>query len=268
MNIINLFNIAIKALGNNKIRAFLTMLGIIIGVASVIAMLAIGEGSKASINQQIAEMGSNMIMIYPGESSRGGVKQDASAMQTLKIEDYETLLTQSKYLSSVSPVVSTSGQYIYGANNYPSSITGVSIDYLNIRQLNISDGNMFTETDIRTSAKVCIIGKTIKDNLFPNGENPIGKIIRFKKIPFRVIGVLKEKGYNTMGMDQDAIVLAPYTSIMKRVLAITHLNQIYSSAINEEQTEEATAEITNLLRQNHKIGPSENDDFNIRTQQE
>ena len=268
MNIINLFNIAIRALGNNKIRAFLTMLGIIIGVASVIAMLAIGEGSKASINQQISEMGSNMIMTYPGEASRGGVKQDASAMQTLKIEDYESLLENAEYLSSVSPVVATSGQYIYGANNYPSSITGVSIDYLSIRQLNIEEGDMFTETDIRTSAKVCVIGKTIKDNLFPDGEDPIGKVIRFKKIPFKVIGVLREKGYNSMGMDQDAIVLAPYTSIMKRVLAVTYLNQIYASAIDEKQTEKATAEIEVILRDNHKIKEDEENDFNIRTQQE
>ena len=268
MNKINLLKVSVRALANNKMRAFLTMLGVIIGVASVITMLAIGEGSKISIEQQISEMGSNMIMIKPGEDSRGGVMRDAASMQTLKIEDYTYLRENAKLLSNVSPMLSTSGQYVYGANNYPSSMTGVSPDYLPIRQLNLSEGSMFTETDIRTSAKVCVIGKTIKDKLFPNGENPVGKIIRFKKIPFRVIGVLKEKGYNTMGMDQDEIVIAPYSTIMKRVMAVTHLSQIYTSAVDEEQTEQAMAEITSLLRFTHELEGDDKDDFSIRSQQE
>ncbi len=268
MNISNLSAIALKALGNNKMRAFLTMLGIIIGVASVITMLAIGQGSKASINAQITEMGSNMIMIHPGEDSRGGVMMDASSMQTLKISDYESLLEQTDILSAVSPNVSASGQFIFGANNYPSSITGVSEGYLDIRQLKLASGSMFTDMDIKTSAKVCVIGKTIQDNLFPNGEDPVGKVIRFKKIPFLIVGVLQEKGYNTMGMDQDAIVLAPYTSIMKRVLAITYLNQIYASAVNEDETELAIERITEILRSNHKLLENADDDFNIRSQQE
>ena len=268
MNKINLLKVSVRALANNKMRAFLTMLGVIIGVASVITMLAIGEGSKISIEQQISEMGSNMIMIKPGEDSRGGVMRDAASMQTLKIEDYTYLRENAKLLSNVSPMLSTSGQYVYGANNYPSSMTGVSPDYLPIRQLNLSEGSMFTETDIRTSAKVCVIGKTIKDKLFPNGENPVGEIIRFKKIPFRVIGVLKEKGYNTMGMDQDEIVIAPYSTIMKRVMAVTHLSQIYTSAVDEEQTEQAMAEITSLLRFTHELEGDDKDDFSIRSQQE
>ncbi|MFI3321461.1 MAG: ABC transporter permease [Rikenellaceae bacterium] len=268
MNISNLSIIAVKALGNNKMRAFLTMLGIIIGVASVITMLAIGQGSKASINAQITEMGSNMIMIQPGEDTRGGVTRDASSMQTLKIEDYNSLLTLNDHLAAVSPVVSSSGQYIYGANNYPSTITGVTSDYLEIRQLKLQTGTMFTDMDIVTSAKVCVIGKTIQENLFPDGEDPVGKIVRFKKIPFRIIGVLEEKGYNTMGMDQDAIVLAPYTSIMKRVLAVTYLSQIYASAVDENMTDEAIEQITSVLRANHKLLDHENDDFSIRSQQE
>ncbi len=268
MNISNLSIIAIKALGNNKLRAFLTMLGIIIGVGSVITMLAIGQGSKASINTQISEMGSNMIMIQPGEDVRGGVRQDASAMQTLKIKDYESLLELTDHLAAVSPVVSSSGQYIFGGNNYPSTITGVTPDYLTIRQLKLESGAMFTDMDIITSAKVCVIGKTIQENLFPNGEDPVGKVIRFKKIPFRVVGVLQEKGYNTMGMDQDAIVLAPYTSIMKRVLAVTYLSQVYASAVDENKTEEAIEKITETLRANHKLNGADSDDFNIRSQQE
>ncbi len=268
MKIANLTAISIKALGNNKMRAFLTMLGIIIGVASVITMLAIGQGSKASINTQIAEMGSNMIMIQPGEDVRGGVTRDASSMQTLKIEDYQVLSLMTDVLAGVSPVVSSSGQYIYAGNNYPSTITGVTSDYLDIRQLKLESGTMFTEMDIRTSAKVVVIGKTIQENLFPDGEDPVGKVIRFKTIPMRIIGVLAEKGYNTMGMDQDAIVLAPYTSVMKRILAVTYLSQIYASAVNEDKTEEAIEAITAKLRSNHKLSDFAADDFSIRSQQE
>ena len=268
MNGTNLFKIALRALANNKLRAFLTMLGIIIGVASVIAMLAIGQGSKRSIQQQISEMGSNMIMIHPGAEMRGGVRQDPSSMQTLKLENYETLCNECMFLSGISPNVSSSGQLIAGPNNYPSSVSGVSIDYLKIRQLTVEQGEMFTENDIQTAAKVCVIGKTIVDNLFPDGTDPIGKIIRCNKIPFRVVGVLKSKGYNSMGMDQDDVVLAPYTTVMKRLLAQTYLSGIFASALTEDMTQEAVDEITTILRREHKLKASDDDDFTIRTQQE
>ena len=268
MNGTNLFKIALRALANNKLRAFLTMLGIIIGVASVIAMLAIGQGSKKSIQQQISEMGSNMIMIHPGAEMRGGVRQDPSAMQTLKLENYEKLSEGCTYLSGISPNVSSSGQLVAGANNYPSSVSGVSMDYLTIRQLTVEQGEMFTENDIRTAAKVCVIGKTIVDNLFPDGSDPIGKVIRCNQIPFRVIGVLKSKGYNSMGMDQDDVVLAPYSTVMKRLLAQTYLSGIFASALTEEMTEEAVDEITTILRREHKLKETDADDFTIRTQQE
>ena len=268
MNGTNLFKIALRALANNKMRAFLTMLGIIIGVASVIAMLAIGQGSKRSIQQQISEMGSNMIMIHPGAEMRGGVRQDPSAMQTLKLENYEKLRDECNFLSAISPNVSSSGQLIAGANNYPSSVTGVSIDYLTIRQLSVELGEMFSENDIRTAAKVCVIGKTIVDNLFPDGSDPIGKVIRCNKIPMRVIGVLKSKGYNSMGMDQDDVVLAPYTTVMKRLLAQTYLSGLFASALTEDMTDEAVDEITTILRREHKLKESDSDDFTIRTQQE
>ena len=267
MNGTNLFKIALRALANNKLRAFLTMLGIIIGVASVITMLAIGQGSKKSIQKQISEMGSNMIMIHPGADMRGGVRQDPSAMQTLKLTDYESLRDETNYIAAISPNVSSSGQLIAGNNNYPSSVSGVGLDYLEIRQLNIESGEMFTETDIQTSAKVCVIGKTIVDNLFPN-EDPIGRIIRFNQVPFRVVGVLKSKGYNSMGMDQDDVVLAPYTTVMKRLLAQTYLEGIFASALTEDMTDNATEEITEILRRNHKLKESDDDDFTIRTQQE
>ena len=268
MNGTNLFKIALRALANNKLRAFLTMLGIIIGVASVIAMLAIGQGSKKSIQQQISEMGSNMIMIHPGAEMRGGVRQDPSAMQTLKLENYEKLSEECTYLSGISPNVSSSGQLVAGANNYPSSVSGVSMDYLTIRQLTVEQGEMFTENDIRTAAKVCVIGKTIVDNLFPDGSDPIGKVIRCNQIPFWVIGVLKSKGYNSMGMDQDDVVLAPYSTVMKRLLAQTYLSGIFASALTEEMTEEAVDEITTILRREHKLKETDADDFTIRTQQE
>ena len=268
MNGTNLFKIALRALANNKMRAFLTMLGIIIGVASVITMLAIGQGSKRSIQAQISEMGSNIIMIHPGGERRGGVRMDPSEMQTLKLTDYEALRNETNFLSAVSPNVSSSGQLIAGNNNYPSSISGVGTEYLDIRQLSVEQGEMFSEADIQVSAKVCVIGQTIVDNLFPGGEDPVGRVIRFNQVPFRVVGVLKAKGYNSMGMDQDDIVLAPYTTVMKRLLAQTYLAGIFASALSEDMTDYATDEITTILRRNHKLQEDEDDDFTIRSQQE
>ena len=268
MNITNLFKIALRALANNKMRAFLTMLGIIIGVASVIAMLAIGQGSKTSIQNQISSMGSNMIMIQPGADRMGGVRRDPASMQTLKLENFEAIRAQAKLVSAVSPNVSASGQLIAGANNYPSQVTGVNRDYLHIRQLKVKEGSMFTDNDIKTSAKVCVIGKTIVDNLFPDGASPIGKIIRFNQVPFKVIGVLQPKGFNAMGMDQDAIVLAPYTTVMKRLLAQTYLSMIFASAVSEEYSPMAVDEISQILRREHSLKNGQANDFTIRTQEE
>ena len=268
MNGTNLIKIALRALANNKLRGFLTMLGIIIGVASVITMLAIGQGSKRSIQAQISEMGSNMIMIHPGADTRGGVRQDASAMETLKLEDYQNIVDETRYVSAVSPSVNSSGQAIYGANNTPTTVYGISPDYLEIRRDKVGDGEMFTEQDIQTAAKVCVVGKTVVDNLFTGGESPVGKVIRFQKLPFRIVGVLESKGYNSMGMDQDDLILAPYTTIQKKVLAITHLQGITCSALKEEYTDQAIDEITEILRRNHKLKESDDDDFTIRSQQE
>lgn len=269
MNLTNLFKIALRAIAANKLRSFLTMLGIIIGVASVIAMLAIGQGSKQSIQQNISEMGSNMIMIRPGQDKGpGGARQDASEMQTLKLTDYEALRSQSKYLAAISPSVNASGQFVNGNSNTPSTIYGITPDYLEIRQLKVQDGEIFSDEEIRTSAKVCVIGKTVADNLFPNGEDPVGKVIRYKSIPFRVIGVLKSKGYNSFGMDQDDLVLAPYTTVMKRILSVTYLQGINTSAITEDETDNAIEEITGILREQHKLKGDAEDNFTIRSQQE
>ena len=269
MNYSNLFKIAMRAIAANKLRSFLTMLGIIIGVASVIAMMAIGQGSKKSIQANIAEMGSNMIMIRPGQDKGpGGAQQDASDMQTLKLKDYEALKEQAKYLSAISPSVNSSGQFINGNNNTPSTIYGISPDYMQIRQQKVKDGEMFTDEEVRSSAKVCVIGKTVADNLFTNGEDPVGKVIRFNKIPFRVVGVLESKGYNSFGMDQDDVVLAPYTTVMKRILSITYLQGINASAVTEDMTDLAIEDITTILRENHKLKASDDDNFTIRSQQE
>lgn len=268
MNTTNLLKIAFRALANNKLRGFLTMLGIIIGVASVITMLAIGQGSKRSIQAQISEMGSNMIMIQPGADMRGGVRQDASAMETLKLQDYEDIVNETRYVSATSPSVNSSGQVIYGANNAPTTVYGISPDYMEIRRYEVEDGDMFSDQDVQTAAKVCVIGKTVVDNLFPGGENPVGKVIRFQKLPFRVVGVLKSKGYNSMGMDQDALILAPYTTIQKKILAITHLQGITCSALKEEYTDQAIDEISEILRRNHRLRETDDDDFTIRSMQE
>ena len=268
MNIINLFKVAFRAIASNKFRSFLSMLGIIIGVAAVIIMMAIGQGSKESVRQNLSQMGTNIIMIRPGADMRGGVRQDPSAMQTLKLADYEKILSEKSYITYVSPEVSSGGQVIYGANNTSSSIYGESPEYLDIKQWVVQDGNCFTEEDVRKSAKVCLIGKTVVDELFPNGQDPVGKTIRFKSIPFRVIGVLKSKGYNSFGMDQDNLIIAPYTTVMKRILAQTYLGSINCSALSEEVTDQAIEELTAILRKNHKLHDEQADDFTIRSQQE
>ncbi|MDE6653205.1 MAG: ABC transporter permease [Muribaculaceae bacterium] len=267
MKFINLLKIALKALNNNKLRCFLTMLGIIIGVASVITMLAIGQGSKMSIKEQISEMGSNMIMIHPGNMQRGGVRQNSDDMQTLKESDY-LAMEDLPGVAAVSPTVSSSGQMVNGNNNYPTQIQGITSDYLDIRKFKVDEGSMFTEHDVKSAAKVCVLGKTVVDNLFPNGEDPVGRVVRFGKIPLTVIGVLESKGTNSMGQDQDDIVLAPYTTVMKRILAIDYIQGIFASAVDEAQTEETIEGITGLLRTRHKIQDGADNDFEIRSQQE
>lgn len=274
MNYSNLFKIALRAIAANKMRSFLTALGIIIGIAAVITMLAIGQGTKQSIKSNISEMGSNMIMISPGADMRDGVRQDASSMETLKQADYESIKDECNYISGISPTVNSSGQWIYGSNNTPSSIYGVNRDYLRIRQLSVADGEMFTEADIKSAAKVCVLGQTIVDNLFPDGSDPVGRVVRFNSIPFRVVGVLKKKGYNSMGMDQDDLALAPYTTVMKRILAQTYLQGIVCSAVTEEASEPAQDQISEILRRNHKLKDAtdnteaDDDDFTIRSQEE
>ena len=269
MNFINLLKVAIKAILNNKFRSFLSMLGIIIGVAAVIVMMAIGQGSKQSIRENISAMGTNIIMIRPGaDRGMGGVRQDPSSMQTLKVEDYEAVKKEAKYISYISPEVTASGQAINGNNNTSTTLYGESPEYLDIKQWEVISGSAFTDEDIKKSAKVCIIGKTVVDELFGENVDPVGKMIRFKSIPFRVIGVLKSKGYSSFGMDQDNLIITPYTTVMKRVSAQTYLSSINCSALTEEMTDDAISELTQILRQQHKLKDEAEDDFTIRSQQE
>lgn len=267
MNIINLLKIAWKAILLNKTRTMLTMLGIIIGVASVIAMLAIGEGSKRSIKQNISSMGANLITIRPGAGMMGGVRADPSSMQTLTLSDYNALKTQGTYIKHISPLATGNGQTIAGANNWPTSIYGANTEYLEIRDWGVETGSMFTEDDIETFAKVVVIGQTVKENLFPN-EEALGKTIRFKNIPFKVIGVLKKKGENTFGQDQDDLIVAPYTAVQKRVLAQTYIQSIVASSLTEDQADLAVEEIETILAAQHNIQEGAANDFNVFSQQE
>jgi putative ABC transport system permease protein len=262
------FRVAVKALYANKGRSFLSMLGIIIGVAAVIVMMGIGQGSKEMVRANISQMGTNIIMIHPGADMRGGVRQDASAMQTLKVADYEAIASQTEYIMYTSPEVTSSGQVVYGNNNASTSVYGEGIDYFDIKQWTVESGTSFTEDDIKAASKVCLVGKTVIDNLFPDGGDPVGKTIRFKSMPVRIIGVLKSKGYNSFGMDQDNLIIMPYTTVMKRLNAQTYLSCINCSALTEELTDKAIEELTAILRSNHKLKDDVADDFTIRSQAE
>jgi putative ABC transport system permease protein len=268
MNIKNLLKIALNALLRNKFRAFLTMLGIIIGVASVIAMLAIGQGSKLSIQQQIAGMGLNLVTVVPGSQQRGGVQFGASTMESLKESDVDAILADCPAVMAATPEVRGSGQAVFGASNWPTSIHGENVSYLQIRERAVASGRMFTEREVSSAAKVCLLGKTVVDNLFGSGSDPVGQVIRFKKVPFMVIGVLDQKGLNTFGQDQDDIIIAPYTTVQKRILAITWVQSIYTSAVDSKSTDLAARQIEETLRRNHKIKPADQDDFTIRNQAE
>ena len=267
MNLNNLFRIAWRAILLNKTRTLLTMLGIIIGVGSVITMLAIGEGSKKSIKENISKMGTNMLNIRPGAGMFGGVRNNTD-MQSLKMTDYLALKNEAKLLKYVTPVVSGNGQAIVGANNWPTSIYGVNTEYLPIREWAVEEGSMFGQDEIDNLSKVAVIGRTIQKNLFPEGDLPIGQTIRFKNIPFKIIGILAAKGESNFGQDQDDIIIAPYTTVQKRVLAQTYLQSIVASVITEDQAENAVNEVKTILERTHNIAADEENNFNVFSQQE
>ncbi|MBQ9559967.1 MAG: ABC transporter permease [Bacteroidaceae bacterium] len=269
MSLTNLLKVAITAIMSNKFRSFLSMLGIIIGVAAVIIMMAIGQGSKESVRKDLSKMGVNLLTVRPGGEMRGGVRLDPSAMQTLKMADYEALKEETKLVTHISPEVTASGQVIYGAKNTMTSMYGESPEYMDIKLWDIKDGDCFTEEDVKKSSKVCVVGTTIVEELFGDKNfDAVGKVIRFKSIPFRIVGILKSKGYNSWGMDQDNVMIAPYSTVMKRISAQTYFNSIVLSALSEDLSDEAIEEISGILRRNHKIKEGGDDDFTIRSQQE
>lgn len=268
MRLLNLLKIAFKAIVLNKMRTLLTMLGIIIGVASVIAMLAIGEGSKESIRSNISSMGSNIITIRPASASSGGVRASADEMQTLTLKDYEAIKAQATLLSYATPLVTGKGQIINGSSNWPSSVYGVNPDYLKIKVIDLQSGSMFTDAEVKSASKVALIGQTVVDNVFPDGQDPIGQMIRFNNIPFKVIGVLEVKGENTFGQDQDDIVIAPYTTVQKRILAIDYINQIMASALSEDDAPNAVIEVSEIMRVQHQISNANDDDFSVQSMEE
>ena len=270
MTFSNLLRLAWHALLRNKLRALLTMLGIIIGVAAVITMVSIGQGSKQSIRSQLSSMGSNMITIrpYSSQTAGGGAMLGASGLQTLKVTDIAAIQKSVSHITAVSPAVSANGQAINAANNWPTSMQGVSPAYLAIRDWKLKEGIAFTDRHVKTADKVCLLGETVVENLFKSSESPVGRFIRFRNIPMKVIGVLAEKGANSFGQDQDDIILAPYTTVQKRMLAIDYLQTVYASATDENSSPLATEEITAALRKAHKLQENDENDFIVRTQAE
>jgi len=267
MNFFHLLRIAYQAIVRNKTRAGLTMLGIIIGIAAVITLVDFGQSSSLNINQQITQTGTNMVMVMRNFMRQGGVNIGSGSIQTLVVKDAEAIKEKVSHVEAVSAGVNSSGQLVYGPNNWPGSIQGGDVDYFSIRKYEVARGIQYSDEDVRTAAKVCLLGQTVIDNLFPN-EDPVGKTVRFGKIPFKIIGTLAPKGQNAMGQDQDDIVIAPYTTVQKRILAIPYIHSIYISADNESNVQSVMDDVTSLLRAQHKIRPGAQDDFMVRSQQQ
>ncbi len=265
MKLLNIFHSAFRALQRNKMRSFLTMLGIIIGVAAVIAMLAIGQGAEYSVKEQIAALGTNVLMVYPGSQQQGGVRTGAGSAVTLTEDDALAIARECPAVQYISPGAFAGGQVIAGNLNWSTSIQGVGSDYLEIRQWSIEYGDFFTEQDIKAATKVCILGKTVADNLFPE-SSPVDQTIRIRNVPFKVAGVLTRKGQNAMGQDQDDVILAPYTTVLRRLSHFPNLRFILVSATSLKDINAAQTQISGLLRMRHKIQPYDADDFTIRNQ--
>ncbi|HVG18949.1 MAG TPA: ABC transporter permease [Blastocatellia bacterium] len=265
MNIWGTFRIALRALGRNKMRSSLTMLGIIIGVGAVIAMVGIGQGASASIQSQISQLGNNMLFVWAGSTNQGGMRGGSGSSATLVPEDVDAIERECPAVRAASPGVRANGQIVFGNQNWSASsgIQGTNEKFPDIRAWPVATGEFFTEGDVRTAARVCVIGKTIVDNLFA-GADPLGQTMRIRNLPFRVIGVLSTNGQNQYGQDQDDTVIVPYTTAQKKMLSITHVNQIMVSAVSPAATFTAEKQITELLRQRHKLGPNQENDFTVR----
>ena len=266
MKLNNLFKIAIKSLSKNKMRTFLTMLGIIIGVASVIAMLAIGQGSSDSIKKEIQSFGTNMIIVFPAAMHRGGVSSAAGTAQLLTQDDADAIAKQCPDIKYVTPVVHAGGQVMYGSNNWNTEVEGVYSSYFGIRNLSVKYGSYYSESDEQDASKVCELGQTVVDNLFGPDANPVGKYIRINKIPFKVIGVLTKRGQNSFGRDQDDIIIAPFSTVYKRMLNTNHVRLILASSRSGKDMDLAISEIKNVLSQRHKQEDGSQPEFTIHTQ--
>src|ERR1700730_335478 len=265
MNLLLTFKVALRALARNKMRSILTMLGIIIGVGAVIAMVGIGQGASASIQAQIANLGNNLLIVQPGSANTGGLRGGAGSNTTLTADDVDAIASECPSVEAATPTVRANGQLVFGNQNWAPSagITGVNEKYPEIKSWPVASGEFFTESDVRTGARVAVLGKTVVDNLFAGGD-PIGQMLRVRNLPFKVVGVLSVKGQNQFGQDQDDTVLIPYTTAQKKLLTITWVNAANVSAISPNATSAAQKEITDLLRQRHKLAPNQEDDFNVR----
>jgi putative ABC transport system permease protein len=267
MRLLQILKVAYRALGKNKMRSGLTMLGIIIGVAAVIAMVGIGQGAKQMVNDQISSLGENLLNIFPGSQQSGGVRFGAGTQQTLTEDDATAIKANCPAVEWVTPVVRAGAQVVAGNQNWATSVQGFSPDFPFIRSWTVSNGAFFTDQDVKGATKVCVLGQTVVTNLFP-GQDPVGQIIRVNKLPFRVIGVLSPKGQNTFGQDQDDIIVAPYTTVLRKLSRMNHINYIMASAASKDQMDTATEQISELLRQRHRIPQGQDDDFTVRSQVE
>jgi putative ABC transport system permease protein len=268
MRMLLLLRVALRAIARNKMRSGLTVLGVVIGVAAVITMVAIGEGASTMVQSQIAALGENVINIFPGShEGPGGRHGGAGSSSSLTEDDAAAIEQFVPLVKAVAPIAMSGGQLVFGNQNWSSSVYGVGVNFLSIRRWPLTAGSNFSESAIRSGAKICILGQTVVDNLFA-GESPIGQTIRIRRVPFTVVGVLERKGQNTWGHDQDDTVLAPYTTVMKKLSAATKLSMILASAASLDEVPQATEDITQLLRTRHRLPPGQDDDFTVRTQKD
>lgn len=267
MHLKNLLKVAIKSILKSRMRSLLTALGIIIGVAAVVVMVAIGDGAQIQVEQQIASLGSNMIVVFPGSITSGGIRMGAGSINRFTMEDVERISSEATLIKAVSPIVRSGGQVIGGVGNWSTSIQGVAPNYLQIRDWSLSSGDFFTDRDMLSRAKVAVLGQTIVNQLFPD-EDPIGQQIRIRNVPFKVIGVLSAKGQSALGSDQDDIIFAPATTVLDRLTGGRYINFIQASAVSTQQIDAAQTELTNIMREAHHINPGEDNDFTVRNQAE
>ena len=265
MDLIMIIRVAFRALVRNKMRAALTMLGIIIGVSAVIAMVSIGQGAQASVQAQIESIGTNLLFVSAGAQNVGGVRSGTgdSGTNTLTVEDLDAIKREVPSVSMVTPSINARSQLVSGNANWNTSVTGVSEQYPDVRKWPIQSGEFFTDADVRTAARVIVIGQTVGDNLFP-GTDPVGQTLRVMSLPFRVVGVMKKKGQDQQGRDQDDVSFAPYTTVQKKILGSPRVQIAYVSAISQDATYTAQSQIAELLRQRHKLSANEADDFTVR----